>query len=64
VDRLAGLLARRAEADPVTASAGVVINTFGWVDGLGYELQKHVIQAFKVSECPAIARDTLLRVLV
>lgn len=27
----------------------MIINTLGWVDGKGYDLQRHVISAFKVS---------------
>lgn len=49
MDKLAALLARRAATDPRAAASGLVINTFGWVDGLGYELQKYAIQAFGVS---------------
>lgn len=48
VERLAGVLDKRAAASPSASSAGLVINTLGWVEGLGYELQKHAIQAFKV----------------
>ena len=30
------------------AASGMVINTLGWVDGLGYELLLHSIRALKV----------------
>jgi len=49
IDRLAGVLERRAAANPTAASSGMVINTMGWVEGLGYELQVHAINAFKAS---------------
>ncbi|PNW85613.1 hypothetical protein CHLRE_03g194800v5 [Chlamydomonas reinhardtii] len=59
VDKLAGVLARRAAADPSVAAAGCVINTFGWVDGLGYELQKYLIQAFQCDVVLAMEQDRL-----
>lgn len=49
IDRLAGVLERRAAANPHAAASGMVINTMGWVEGLGYELQVHAINAFKAS---------------
>lgn len=49
IDRLSSILDRRCELDPAAGSSGMIINTFGWVDGPGYDLQRHVIQAFKVS---------------
>lgn len=48
VDRLAAILTRRASTSPLAAASGLVINTLGWVDGLGYELQLHAIHALKV----------------
>ncbi len=30
-------------------SAGMVINTMGWIEGLGYDLLLHSIQTLKVS---------------
>ncbi|KAG2483832.1 hypothetical protein HYH03_017355 [Edaphochlamys debaryana] len=46
-DKLAALLQRRAAADAKASASGLVINTFGWVDGVGYELQKHIISSFQ-----------------
>jgi hypothetical protein len=48
VDRLASILDQRAATNHVAAAAGLVVNTLGWTDGLGYELQLHAIQALKV----------------
>ncbi|KXZ44284.1 hypothetical protein GPECTOR_70g515 [Gonium pectorale] len=58
-DKLAALLARRAAADPRAAASGVLINTFGWVDGLGYELQKHIIAAFQCDVVLVMEQDRL-----
>jgi polynucleotide 5'-kinase involved in rRNA processing len=48
IDRLASILSDRAASNPAAAAAGLVINTLGWTDGLGYELQLHAIHALKV----------------
>lgn len=48
VDRLASVLERRAEANPKAKASGLIINTLGWIDGLGYELQIHAISSLKV----------------
>lgn len=53
VERLAGVLERQAAASPRLGASGLVINTLGWVEGLGYELQLHAINAFKVTHRPA-----------
>ncbi|GFR40680.1 hypothetical protein Agub_g1271, partial [Astrephomene gubernaculifera] len=58
-DKLAALLQRRAQADPRAGASGLLINTFGWVDGLGYELQKHVIQAFQCDVVLVMEQDRL-----
>jgi hypothetical protein len=50
IDRLAAIVERRASASPRACASGMVINTMGWVEGLGYELQLHAITALKV--CP------------
>lgn len=38
------------------AAAGMVINTLGWVEGLGYELLLHVVKSFKVSAGISISK--------
>jgi len=37
-------------------TAGLVVNTMGWVDGLGYELLLHSIQALQASNMASLAR--------
>ncbi|GLC38630.1 hypothetical protein PLESTB_000454200 [Pleodorina starrii] len=58
-DKLSALLQRRAVTDPRVAASGLIINTFGWVDGLGYELQKHVIQTFQCDVVLVMEQDRL-----
>lgn len=55
VERLAGVLERRAEANSKAKASGLIINTLGWVDGLGYELQMHAVSALKVRGASAYA---------
>lgn len=38
---------------------GMVINTMGWVDGLGYELLLHAIQALKAGVVLVVGQDRL-----
>ncbi|GAB4822312.1 hypothetical protein N2152v2_009358 [Parachlorella kessleri] len=45
VERLAHVLDLRAQADATARAAGLVINSMGWVEDLGYELLRHTIQA-------------------
>ncbi|GBF95017.1 hypothetical protein Rsub_07518 [Raphidocelis subcapitata] len=59
VDRVAGVLDRRAEASPEVAAAGMVVNTLGWVEGLGYELLLHVVRAVKADVLVVMEQDRL-----
>lgn len=48
LERLSSVLDRRAERSPEVAAAGMVINAFGWFEGLGHELLLYAIQSMKV----------------
>lgn len=37
----------------------MVINTMGWVDGLGFDLVLHAIEAFKPTDIITLAQDRL-----
>ena len=52
VERLAEMLAARAQAAPGAAASGCVVNTMGWVDGLGYELLLHTVASLQVPSSP------------
>ncbi|KAG1674622.1 hypothetical protein FOA52_001871 [Chlamydomonas sp. UWO 241] len=59
VDRLAAVLEQRAEANPKAAASGLIINTLGWIDGLGYELQLHAISSMKADVVLVLEQDRL-----
>ena len=60
-ERLAELVGRRqAQAGDIGDRArvgGLVINTFGWVDGLGYELLLHAARTFAVDTVVVMGHD-------
>lgn len=59
VDRVSSVLDNRASGAPDVAAAGMVINTMGYIDGLGFELLIHAIKSLKVRfivQCRSIFR--------
>jgi polyribonucleotide 5'-hydroxyl-kinase len=48
VSSLAHMFLERCKTKPATKTGGCVINTCGWVDGLGYKALLHIAQAFAV----------------
>lgn len=63
VERMGDMLDARAAATPGAAAAGCLVNTMGWVDGLGYELLRHAIGALKVDVVLVLGQDRLHSVL-
>ena len=59
VDRLAAVLEKRAESNPKASASGLIINTMGWVDGLGYELASHAISSMKSDVVLVMEQDRL-----
>lgn len=57
------MLAARAVATPGAAAAGFLVNTMGWIDGLGYELIRHAIAALRVDVVLVLGQDRLHSVL-
>ncbi|XP_020679215.1 protein CLP1 homolog isoform X4 [Dendrobium catenatum] len=49
VKELAQTLERHFSANSESRAAGMVINTMGWVEGLGYELLLHAIETFNAN---------------
>ena len=63
VERLAAVLDARATADPATRAAGMVINSMGWVEALGYELLIHSIETMKVDVVLVVGQERLFNQL-
>ena len=59
VERLAAVLDARSAADPAARSAGMMINSMGWVEGVGYELLLHSITTLKVDVVAVVGQDRL-----
>lgn len=59
VDRLAVAVGERLASDPAAQSAGLVVNTHGWVDAGGLGVLKHTVAAFAVDVILVLAHDRL-----
>ena len=59
VEQLAVVLAKRAELDPRANAAGHIINTMGWVEGLGLELLLHTVRTFEADVVCVVGQDRL-----
>ena len=59
VTRVGQMLDRRLDANPACDHAGVVVNTQGWVDGVGYKLLLHALDALKITDVFVIGQERL-----
>eukprot|EP00741_Cyanophora_paradoxa_P010655 tig00020537_g10298.t1 len=59
VQRLADQLDARLEKDPVFNASGLIINTCGWVDGLGYQLLLFCANALAVDVLLVLGQERL-----
>lgn len=59
VERLAAVLEDRCKKDPAAAAAGMIVNSMGWVEGLGYDLLLHSIETLKINTVLVIGQDRL-----
>jgi len=48
-----------AQANAEVRAAGMVVNTMGWVDGLGYELLLHAIATLRADVVLVVGQDRL-----
>ncbi|CAL9043131.1 unnamed protein product [Musa banksii] len=63
VKELAATLERQFSGNAEARAAGMVINTMGWVEGLGYELLLHAIDTFKCDVVLVLGQEKLCSML-
>eukprot|EP00887_Chlorella_sp_A99_P003151 scaffold9.g3151.t1 len=59
VERLGAVLELRASQDAQVRAAGLMINSMGWVEDLGYELLLHTIRTLKVDVVLVVGSERL-----
>ena len=59
VARLGALLDERSKANDDARAAGCVVNTMGWIDGMGLELLLHAREALKIDHVLVIGQERL-----
>lgn len=64
VSRLAEVCSDRLQANKKAKVSGIVINTCGWVKGMGYKLLTHAAQAFEVDAILVMDQERLYNELV
>ena len=64
VERMGGMLDARHGSNPQARASGVVVNTMGWVDGGGYKLLLHALDALKIDNVLVIGQERLHSELV
>lgn len=63
VEELARNLERQLVRNSEARAAGIVINTMGWVEGLGYKLLLHAIEAFNANVILVLGQEKLCSML-
>ena len=59
VEKLSTMVDQRGNTNPDSRSSGLVLNTMGWVDGAGYKLLLHALDAFKITDVLVVGQDKL-----
>mmetsp|Transcript_11477 Transcript_11477/g.10406 ORF Transcript_11477/g.10406 Transcript_11477/m.10406 type:complete len:440 (+) Transcript_11477:13-1332(+) len=59
VDILFSNIKERMNNDLDTKSSGIIVNTCGWVDGVGYDLILHIIKSFMIDVILVMNHDKL-----
>jgi polyribonucleotide 5'-hydroxyl-kinase len=57
------IVREKMEADPVVKRSGIVVNTCGWVDGLGYDLLLYAVKAFRADIVVILDHEKLFHYL-
>ncbi|KAI4320436.1 hypothetical protein MLD38_033918 [Melastoma candidum] len=60
---LADTLERQFSGNAESRAAGMVINTMGWIEGVGYELLQHAINTFKANVVLVLGQEKLFSML-
>ncbi|KAL6960711.1 Protein CLP1 [Sarracenia purpurea var. burkii] len=63
VKELAQILEKQFAGNAESRAAGMVINTMGWIEGVGYELLLHAIDAFNVNVVLVLGQEKLCSML-
>ncbi|KAJ4721561.1 Protein CLP1-like [Melia azedarach] len=63
VKELSQLLERQFTGNVESRAAGMVINTMGWIEGVGYELLLHAIDTFNANVVLVIGQEKLFSML-
>ncbi|OWM69762.1 protein CLP1 homolog [Punica granatum] len=63
VKELADILERQFAGNAESRAAGMVINTMGWIEGVGYELIQHAITTFNANVVLVLDQEKLFSML-
>ncbi|KAF7819669.1 protein CLP1-like protein [Senna tora] len=63
VKELAGMLDRQFAGNAESRASGMVINTMGWIEGVGYDLLLHAIRTFKANVVLVLGQEKLWSML-
>ncbi|EXB30118.1 hypothetical protein L484_001522 [Morus notabilis] len=63
VKELSQMLERQFAGNAESRAAGMVINTMGWIEGVGYELLLHAIDTFNVNVVLVLGQEKLCSML-
>ncbi|KAI4347628.1 hypothetical protein L6164_008423 [Bauhinia variegata] len=63
VKELAGMLERQFTGNAESQAAGMVINTMGWIEGVGYDLLLHAIHTLKANVVLVLGQEKLCSML-
>ncbi|KAL5140367.1 Protein CLP1 [Glycine soja] len=63
VKELAGMIERQFTGNAESRASGMVINTMGWIEGVGYDLLLHAIRTFKANVVLVLGQEKLCSML-
>ncbi|WVY92504.1 hypothetical protein V8G54_031592 [Vigna mungo] len=63
VKELSGMIERQFTGNAESRASGMVINTMGWIEGVGYDLLLHAIRTFKANVVLVLGQEKLCSML-